>query len=149
MKEEAMSQDEDDDTPATERETNLKGLVSTYDLNLFREAQAKASVEIEQELKGLPDVKGESLFCPWVCSSQFNDLFAGTKLMEMGRNEMVVWYQSPYPEEYTTLPKIFICEFCLKYMKFSSVMKRHASKCVWKHPPGAIVVRPGFRNIFS
>ena len=56
--------------------------------------------------------------------------------MEMGRNEMVVWYQSPYPEEYTTLPKIYICEFCLKYMKFSSVMKRHASKCVWKHPPG-------------
>ena len=67
------------------------------------------------------------------------DPFVGTKLMEMGRNEMVVWYQSPYPEEYTTLPKIFICEFCLKYMKFSSVMKRHASKCVWKHPPGAIL----------
>ena len=56
-----MSQDEDDDTPVTERETNLKGLVSTYDLNLFREAQAKASIEIEQELKGLPDVKGEIL----------------------------------------------------------------------------------------
>ena len=56
--------------------------------------------------------------------------------MEMGRNEMVVWYQSPYPEEVTTLPKIYICEFCLKYIKFSSVMKRHASKCVWKHPPG-------------
>jgi hypothetical protein len=28
-----------------------------------------------------------------------------------------VWYQSPYPEEYTILPKIYICEFCLKYMK--------------------------------
>ena len=69
VKEEAMSQDEDDDTPVTERETNLKGLVSTYDLNLFREAQAKASVEIEQELKGLPDVKGERSFCHWVCSS--------------------------------------------------------------------------------
>ena len=60
--------------------------------------------------------------------------------MEMGRNEMVVWYQSPYPEEYTTLPKIYICEFCLKYMKFSSVMKRHASKCVWKHPPGITTI---------
>ena len=60
--------------------------------------------------------------------------------MEMGRNEMVVWYQSPYPEEYTTLPKIYICEFCLKYMKFSSVMKRHASKCVWKHPPGKTTI---------
>ena len=64
-----MSQDEDDDTPVTERETNLKGLVSTYDLNLFREAQAKASVEIEQELKGLPDVKGEKRFYLSIYSS--------------------------------------------------------------------------------
>ena len=116
VKEEVMSQDEEEER-GEERETNLKGLVSVYDLDMFKEAQAKASLEIEDELKGLPDVKG-------------------TKLMEMGRNEMVVWYQSPYPEEYTTLPKIYICEFCLKYMKFSSVMKRHASKCVWKHPPG-------------
>ena len=70
--------------------------------------------------------------------NKFPTVYPGTKLMEMGRNEMVVWYQSPYPEEVTTLPKIYICEFCLKYMKFSSVMKRHASKCVWKHPPGKI-----------
>ena len=121
VKEEVMSQDEEEDR-GEERETNLKGLVSVYDLDMFKEAQAKASLEIEDELKGLPDVKG-------------------TKLMEMGRNEMVVWYQSPYPEEYTTLPKIYICEFCLKYMKFSSVMKRHASKCVWKHPPGENIFR--------
>ena len=53
---------------------------------------------------------------------------AGTKLMEMGRNEMVVWYQSPYPEEYTTLPKIFICEFCLKYMKLEKTYRFHQVK---------------------
>jgi len=129
VKEELMSQDEEEEA-GNERETNLKGLVSSYDLNLFKEAQAKASIEIEQELKGLPDVKG-------------------TKLMEMGRNEMVVWYQSPYPEEYTTLPKIFICEFCLKYMKFSSVMRRHASKCVWKHPPGDEIYRKDKLSVFE
>ena len=49
-------------------------------------------------MKGLPDAKG-------------------TKLLEMGHFEMEVWYQSPYPEDYTVLPKIYICEFCLKYMK--------------------------------
>ena len=53
-----MSQDEEEEA-GNERETNLKGLVSSYDLNLFKEAQAKASIEIEQELKGLPDVKGK------------------------------------------------------------------------------------------
>ena len=129
VKEEIMSQDEEEDKDG-ERETNLKGMVSSYDLNMFREAQAKASVEIEQELKGLPDVKG-------------------TKLMEMGRNEMVVWYQSPYPEEFQRNPKIYICEFCLKYMAFSSVMKRHAGKCVWKHPPGDEIYRKDKLSVFE
>ena len=59
VKEEAMSQDEEEDgSSINEREANLKGFVSGYDLNMFREAQARASIEIEQELKGLPDVKG-------------------------------------------------------------------------------------------
>ena len=130
VKEEPMSQDEEDEVPFTERERNLKGLVSNYDLSLFREAQAKASKEIEDQLKGLPDVKG-------------------TKYMEMGRNEMVVWYQSPYPEEYTILPKIYICEFCLKYMKAVSVMKRHSNKCVWKHPPGDEIYRKEKLSVFE
>jgi len=130
VKEEPMFQDEEDEVPITERERSLKGLASSYDLALFREAQAKASIEIEDQLKGLPDVKG-------------------TKYMEMGRNEMVVWYQSPYPEEYTILPKIYICEFCLKYMKSSSVMKRHATKCVWKHPPGDEIYRKEKLSVFE
>jgi len=130
VKEEPMSQDEEDEVPITDRERSLKGLASNYDLALFREAQAKASIDIEEQLKGLPDVKG-------------------TKFMEMGRNEMVVWYQSPYPEEYTLLPKIYICEFCLKYMKSASVMKRHATKCVWKHPPGDEIYRKDKLSVFE
>ena len=147
VKEEAMSQDEDEEA-ASDRETSLKGLVSNYDLKMFREAQAKASVDIEQELKGLPDVKGELFYLVDSMGIE-TQYYSGTKLMEMGRNEMVVWYQSPYPEEYTTLPKIFICEFCLKYMKFSSVMRRHASKCVWKHPPGDEIYRKDKLSVFE
>ena len=46
--------------------------------------------------------------------------------LEMGRYEMDTWYTSPYPEEYTRLPKIYICEHCLKYMKTSVISRRHA-----------------------
>jgi len=130
VKEELMSQDDEEDIPVTEREMNLKGLTSNWDLDMFREAQARASKVIEEQLKGLPDVKG-------------------TKYMEMGRHQMEVWYQSPYPEEYTVLPKIYICEFCLKYMKASSVMKRHAQKCVWKHPPGDEIYRKDKLSVFE
>lgn len=130
VKEEVLSQEEEDEIPVTERERNLKGVASNWDLAMFREAQAKASLVIEEQLKGLPDVKG-------------------TKYMEMGRAQMEVWYQAPYPEEYTVLPKIYVCEFCLKYMKAPSVMKRHAAKCVWKHPPGDEIYRKDKLSVFE
>jgi hypothetical protein len=46
-------------------------MASDWDLALFREAQAKACQAIEDQLKGLPDVKG-------------------TKYIEMGRFEIEV-----------------------------------------------------------
>lgn len=49
---------------------------------------------------------------------------------------MEVWYQSPYPDDAARLPKLYLCEFCLGYQKSEITMKRHAAKCVWRHPPG-------------
>lgn len=54
----------------------------------------------------------------------------------MGRHNMEVWYQSPYPDDAARLPKLYLCEFCLRYQKSEVGMKRHAAKCVWRHPPG-------------
>ena len=48
------------------------------------------------------------------------------KKLEMGKFEMDTWYASPYPEEYARLPKLFICEYCLKYMKTAIIARRHA-----------------------
>ena len=47
------------------------------------------------------------------------------KKMEIGRFEIATWYSSPYPEEYARLPKIYLCEFCLKYMKTATILRRH------------------------
>lgn len=35
------------------------------------------------------------------------------------------WYSSSYPQEYARVPRLFICEFCLKYMKCEQVYDRH------------------------
>ncbi|XP_017784589.1 PREDICTED: histone acetyltransferase KAT7 [Nicrophorus vespilloides] len=104
------------------REPNLENFVPEYDLKLFRDAQALASEKIEDDLKTQPNTKG-------------------TKYIEMGKFEMEVWYQSPYPEEYARLPKLYICEYCLRYMRGRTVLQRHAAKCVWRHPPGEEVYR--------
>ncbi|KAK9738897.1 MYST family zinc finger domain [Popillia japonica] len=104
------------------REPDLSNFVSDYDLKLFRDAQAIASEKIEEELKTQPNTKG-------------------TKYIEMGKFEMEVWYQSPYPEDYARLPKLYICEYCLRYMKSRTILQRHVHKCVWRHPPGEEVYR--------
>jgi len=105
-----------------DRELNLEHFTSKWDLQLFREAQAAAAEDHENAYKGLPDTKQP-------------------KYIELGRHEMEVWYQSPYPEEYSTLPKLYICEFCLKYLKSATQLRRHAVKCVWNHPPGDEIYR--------
>ncbi|RZC42152.1 histone acetyltransferase KAT7, partial [Asbolus verrucosus] len=108
--------------PDKNHEPDLSNFVPDYDLKLFRDAQALASEKIEEDLKTQPNTKG-------------------TKCIEMGKFEMEVWYQSPYPEDYARLPKLYICEYCLRYMKTRTVLQRHVVKCVWRHPPGEEVYR--------
>lgn len=66
----------------------------------------------------------------------FNECVFWYRCILMGRHNMEVWYQSPYPEDAARLPKLYLCEFCLRYQKSEVGMKRHAAKCVWRHPPG-------------
>ncbi|ORZ20585.1 acyl-CoA N-acyltransferase [Absidia repens] len=59
------------------------------------------------------------------------------------------WYQAPYPEEYSRTDVLYICEFCLKYMKSNFVSKRHKENCCMKHPPGNEIYRDGQLSVFE
>ena len=48
-----------------------------------------------------------------------------TRSPQIGRYEIDTWYFSPYPEEYMKQPKLYICEFCLKYMKLETSYRYH------------------------
>ncbi|XP_078576513.1 uncharacterized protein LOC144862110 isoform X2 [Branchiostoma floridae x Branchiostoma japonicum] len=77
---------------------------------------------------------------------------AGTRspaVIEFGRHEIHTWYSSPYPQEYARLPKLFLCEFCLKYMKSRSILKRHVIKCGWHHPPANEIYRKNNLSVFE
>lgn len=47
------------------------------------------------------------------------------EVIEMGRHRMQPWYFSPYPKELTSLPCIYLCEFCLKYIRSRTALRRH------------------------
>jgi len=61
----------------------------------------------------------------------------------MGCWEVEAWYYSPYPEDYATEEKLFVCEFCLKYCKRKDNYLRHKKECSWRAPPGSEIYREG------
>ena len=123
------------DTYDRAREPLLQGLASEFDLKLFREAQAKACEVLEHEIT------------QHYSRSDLSEY--RIKKLEIGRFEMTTWYASPYPEEYARLPKIYLCEFCLKYMKTATILRRHMAKCVWRHPPGDEIYRKNNMSMFE
>jgi histone acetyltransferase HTATIP len=62
-------------------------------------------------------------------------------LIELGRYRIKPWYFSPYPQELIALPCIYLCEFCLKFVKSRHCLQRHISKCNLRHPPGNEIYR--------
>jgi len=66
----------------------------------------------------------------------------------MGEWEIEAWYYSPYPEEYSQ-PTLYVCEYCLKYMRKVSVLKQHKVECVWRRPPGKEIYRDGTLSVFE
>ena len=68
-------------------------------------------------------------------------VFRGVQFVQIGKYEMETWYHSPYPDEVVFLPKIYLCEFCLKYLRSQNMLRRHMDKCVWRHPPGDEIYR--------
>jgi histone acetyltransferase MYST1 len=69
--------------------------------------------------------------------------------IELGRYEIDTWYFSPYPEEFSKCSKLYLCEFCLKYMKKKKTLNRHKLKCDLRHPPGNEIYRQGNLSIFE
>ncbi|EEC13173.1 tip60, putative, partial [Ixodes scapularis] len=70
------------------------------------------------------------------------------EMIELGRNRIRPWYFSPYPQELVN-SCIYLCEFCLKYTKSRTCLKRHLAKCTLKHPPGNEIYRKGSYSFFE
>ena len=51
--------------------------------------------------------------------------------IHFGKYEIDTWYFSPYPDDFGKQPKLYICEFCLKYMKLESSFRYHMVNYVY------------------
>jgi len=69
--------------------------------------------------------------------------------IEMGEFLVETWYFSPYPHDFEDLDVVYICEFCLKYMKSKTCLQRHRTKCTLAHPPGNEIYRRDNLSFFE
>ncbi|XP_076472732.1 histone acetyltransferase KAT7-like [Babylonia areolata] len=129
------SKGNEEEEPRPVKSQPVNNMATELDKELFKKAQARASELLEEQM---------------VEQTQKSDLQEyRIKKIEIGRYEIITWYSAPYPEEYARLPKIYLCEFCLKYMKTTTILKRHMAKCAWRHPPGDEIYRKDKISVFE
>ncbi|XP_045774637.1 histone acetyltransferase KAT6B isoform X3 [Maniola jurtina] len=124
-----------DDEPSDEGKRLPPG-VTEADAELFSQARTASGAEGEA---GPAPAPGAAAPAPSRSPSA----------IEFGQWEIETWYSSPFPQEYARLPKLFLCEFCLKYAKSRAVLMRHLDKCLWRHPPATEIYRCGDISVFE
>ncbi|KAL8202229.1 UNVERIFIED_CONTAM: Histone acetyltransferase kat6b [Gekko kuhli] len=107
-----------------------KDIVTEEDLEMFKQARELAMEKIGCKNGGETNGRYPSV-------------------IEFGKYEIQTWYSSPYPQEYSKLSKLFLCEFCLKYMKSKNILLRHSKKCGWFHPPANEIYRRKDLSVFE
>uniref|UniRef100_G3TCI2 Histone acetyltransferase n=1 Tax=Loxodonta africana TaxID=9785 RepID=G3TCI2_LOXAF len=69
--------------------------------------------------------------------------------IHIGNYEIDAWYFSPFPEDYGKQPKLWLCEYCLKYMKYEKSYRFHLGQCQWRQPPGKEIYRKSNISVYE
>ena len=68
----------------------------------------------------------------------------------MGKYTVEAWYYSPFPHPYNQLDSLYICEYCLKYMRKPKFYLKHCSgECPHRTPPGNEIYREGNISVYE
>ncbi|XP_070167083.1 histone acetyltransferase KAT6B isoform X2 [Polyergus mexicanus] len=115
--------------------------VTQKDVDLVKEARERAQLTVSSD-------ESERSLCVNT-SNASGTASRNPAAIVFGRYEVETWYSSPFPQEYARLPKLFFCEFCLKYTKSRAVLDRHMDKCQWRHPPATEIYRCNGLSVFE
>lgn len=67
----------------------------------------------------------------------------------MGSWEVEAWYYSPYPKEYSNESTLYVCDYCLSYMRKAKTLKKHKRECPLRRPPGKEIYREDDISVFE
>ncbi|CAG0882645.1 unnamed protein product [Cyprideis torosa] len=69
--------------------------------------------------------------------------------IQFGKYEIDTWYFSPYPDEYGKSSKLWICQYCMRYMRTVPGYERHKAQCHSRQPPGGEIYRNGNLSVYE
>lgn len=67
----------------------------------------------------------------------------------MGHHAVECWYYSPFPEQYSNVSTLYVCEYCLSYMKKRKTFRDHRDRCRATHPPGKRIYLDGDISVYE
>ena len=117
------------------------------------EERRKTSAAAEAEINGAMDASAVTPGAAPSTTKPNRSTVSGPpskiKCIQFGKHVIDTFYAAPYPEEYSHESRLFICEFCLKYLPSEFVAYRHKLKCPAKHPPGDEIYRDGTVSVWE
>ncbi|CAO3662255.1 unnamed protein product [Rhizopus microsporus] len=67
-----------------------------------------------------------------------------------GKYEIEAWYYSPYPTEFgSKIDRLYVCEYCLRYMNKETQLESHKAICKEKKPPGRMIYANGKIKVYE
>ena len=134
-----------------DKENSVRGPATSVNASSANTAEQLSTPTTLKERTGRSEDHGvpTQVAVPHLTSSSPGSAARSPLAIQFGRYEIGTWYSSPYPHEYARLPKLFLCEFCLKYMKSRPILKMHVRKCAWRHPPGTEIYRKDNLSVFE
>eukprot|EP00835_Amoeboradix_gromovi_P004216 NODE_315_length_11202_cov_0.258849.p4 type:complete len:387 gc:universal NODE_315_length_11202_cov_0.258849:879-2039(+) len=69
--------------------------------------------------------------------------------LQFGQFQIKTWYISPFPQDFASLKKLYMCQYCLNYMSNELTYLNHLDNCTIRHPPGNEIYRDGKLSIFE
>ncbi|KAJ3316075.1 Histone acetyltransferase kat6b [Boothiomyces sp. JEL0838] len=141
--------------PEIDPETFFNGKLTAEEADISKCTPSKADKEVYANATQLSMKADEMLMSdPGPMVPLGDDIVPSVSIarintIQIGKYEIDTWYASPYPEEYNRLKKLYLCEFCLKYMKSEFTLKRHSHKCGFTHPPGDEIYRDKSISVFE
>ena len=118
----------------------LSGSVSDEELSYFLTAYSAAQDQTAQEQRDL------------VGSKEPEDLVSMRRTLRsvsINKSEIETRFSSPYPDEFASLDRLFLCSFCLLPTSSPLMLRRHMAKCRARHPPGSEIYRKDRLAVFE